>query len=264
MDRLLNSELPWQLKTLILLVPALALALPLLLIPKKRLARFGGKRWGSPNWITLASILIFWPGVDVFFHHSVFWGAQALVVASILDILDGRKSVGMEEEGIVRSALDRWFGAWFDPLADKFRVLPLLTIFMHLGAVSPWIVYPTIAIELTGTLLREPFSTFLAAYRDPAPVDFRNRLKAEIERSAGVKSRANTIGKVKAAIQHFGFIPCALYWLDFQRAWHLPDWFFGLALPLCLLSVFSRYLKIPALQNFLARTRKYFSHQEVF
>lgn len=260
----LGPDSNWALDIVLLLAPGTLTSIILLAIPKRRLAHWGGARYGSPNWLTVLTIPLFFGGLAVFFKVSVPLGFWLVVVACILDILDGRKSVGMAELGIARSALDCWLGAWFDPFADKLRNLLGMALFVQLGAISPWIFWATFVPEMVGTVLREPFSTAYAACRSDVLGGFLVRFMYEVERSCGVKSRANPIGKVKTTVQCFGFIMCALWWLDIGRGLHLPDWFFGAAVPLCVLSPFTRYLTYQPVKEFLVRAGQYFKHQDVF
>jgi len=280
MDGILQSSLPWQLKVVFLLLPALMLSVALLSISKKRLANLGGERYRSPNWVTLLSIPIFLIGLVLFLPMSPFFGFQVNVLGNIMDVLDGKKSVAMDEFGIPRSKLDRWIGQWFDPLADKIRILPALALFAWLGLVNPWIAAIIIVTDAAGTIFREPFTTLLALRRYAPGMPFRARLEAEIDKglerqakaaqdAEKVKSQkgassATAVGKVKALVQCFGLIACGLCWLQLVREPRLPDWLFAAAAVFGLLSVASRSVSHPKVLAFLAHAGKLFRHRDVF
>ena len=181
MDELLRSDLPWQMKAAMCLGSGLVVAVSILIIPKRTLARIG-PYVGGPDGVTIIRFAMFWCGVPVYFFVSPFTGLQLIVASCSLDVTDGRMAKAYAELGIARSARDLAFGEKADPLADKLTAPVLMILLAYLGALSKWPVIAVVAIDFIGTVIRE------------AP--FMNKV------------RATAVGKIKTLLQDFTCLCC--------------------------------------------------------
>jgi len=264
MDELLMSSLGWELKLPILISPSVLIGiLMLMFFTKKRLALISRWPYCSPNWTTLWSLVIYCLGMSVFLLVSPYYGLQIVAISCLLDIFDGKMSVAMAMYGIARSPLDRWIGKWLDPLVDKLRVVSALVIFCFLGGIKLWVVLIVAAPEIYGTVTREPFTNIPALIGYPKAVSFMERLRREAAKSPSEESKASFVGKIKTLIQDLGLIAFVPYYLHWQDAPLLADYVFLASVPVGMLSVISRKLKIAWLQRAQKHADPYFKHQDI-
>lgn len=269
MDDFLQSSAPWQIKSAVCLAAGLMVALAILSISKTRLARLSQKPYCSPNWISLYRFPLFWLGVEIFLSISPFWGCLIIMVAFVLDVVDGKMSAGMVEAGIFRSRLDRWIGEWLDALVDKLTVLPLLIIFTSKGLVDWRVTGAIVALDVVGTLLRDPIVMLPVLFKSSA-TSLTTRILAELDRreakqaaSPAGKNKASPAGKIKMLVQCGGILTCMPYHLGWVREPRVQNWVLALAAFLGLMSILSRVKANSAYSRFMAGLAKYFAHEDV-
>ncbi|MFA4954935.1 MAG: CDP-alcohol phosphatidyltransferase family protein [Patescibacteria group bacterium] len=269
MDDFLQSSAPWQLKFVVCLAAGLIVALAILSISKKRLARLSQKPFCSPNWISLYRFPLFWLGVSIFFSISPFWGCIIVIAACVWDVVDGKMSVGMAEAGIFRSRLDRWIGEWLDPLVDKLTVLPLLIIFTAKGLVDWRVTGVIVALDSVGTLLRDPI-VMLPVLLKSSDTPLTTRILAELDRreakqaaSPAGRNKASPAGKIKMLVLCGGILACMPYHLGWIKEPRIQSWVLALAAFLGLMSILSRVKVHSAYSRFMDWLATYFTHKDV-
>lgn len=255
MSSLLSPSLPWELKAAGCMAPGILLVVAFLLVPKSILAQIGQVPFLSPNWITVWRVVIFWIGAALFFRVDPFIGYLAIVVASILDVIDGRMATALREHLIPRSRRDAKVGEWLDPLADKVTNLPLIGVFAALGIVNLWLAAAIIATDVIGTFFREP-------------INLDARFKAFIGKVNGTKrnrrpSRANAVGKAKALLQSLALVACGPPALGWIRPFALPNILLVLALVAGFVSLLARFETFTALSRLVSRAGSHFTHKEL-
>lgn len=241
MDALLNSDLPWQLKAIICLGPALVLSIIILAVPKRVLARISRVRCCSPNWVTIWRLVLFWFGAAIHFSMSPFWGFQLIVAACVMDRVDGKMAKAMAEAGIARSIRDAQIGEWIDPLIDKLTILPLLCIFGARGCLHLAIAVLIALADIPGTLMREPFG-----------------IGASYVRAA----RSSAIGKVKVMFQVATLFACMPVELDWIRSRAVPNTIGIIALVLGVASLLSRLRLHRDVEEIVEEANAAFTHDD--
>lgn len=102
-----------------------------------------------PNMITYIRIVAV-PGVLFMMQtdsrRNAFFASLLFFFASATDFLDGYLARRMN--------LISFIGKFLDPLADKLLVTGCLIMLLHLGRVSPWVVFIILAREIIITTLR--------------------------------------------------------------------------------------------------------------
>jgi phosphatidylglycerophosphate synthase len=151
--------------------------------------------------------------IDFMNQHHAFIGFQVVAFGYGLDKVDGLVARARGEI----SAL----GMIVDPLIDKLCLPPMLVIFCWRGWLTPYEVWPMLAVEVFGTLIRPPFGFFQSRIRGSA---------------------ATGVGKVKFVLQ---FTPIAMS-VPMDQHWALYSPFYanivvGVALAFAVLSVVSRW-----------------------
>jgi len=114
--------------------------------PRRRITRHA---FSLPNIITYLRIAAI-PAVLFVMQsdsrRNAFIAAMVFALASVTDFLDGYLARRMN--------LISFIGKFLDPLADKLIVTGCLLMLLHLGRVSPWVVFVILAREIIITTLR--------------------------------------------------------------------------------------------------------------
>lgn len=265
----LGKPIPWQLEMCLTLASALGVAMALLFIPKKQLARIGQIAGLDPNWITFWGFYFWYVGLTYYYITNDLYGLTILSgIGGVLDVVDGKMATAMKEEGVFRTALSKKLGKVLDPLADKIKCLPVIAFFGIANIIFIYTVIAIVVFEVFGTLLRYPFGIGARFYKQSkrtAP-----GWRKEVLRSVGIrlirKSQATIFGKIKTTIQCLGMLVCVPYY----RKWcsdlpEIPDTIYALALAFGITSVLSRMRITPAFDRFVdwLGKRTWFTHKEV-
>lgn len=135
--------------------------------------------WNLPTLFTWARILAIPLIVGVFYLPFPMasintWAAAIFLVVAWTDWLDGwlARRMGMTSA----------FGAFLDPVADKFLVSACLLILLELGRVSAWVALVIIGREIAISALRE-WMAQIGASRSVA-VHFVGKLKTAVQMGA--------------------------------------------------------------------------------
>ena len=236
------STLPWQLWATVYLFLGLAVAVSMLMIPKRKLAEWSILSYRSPNALTWWSLLLHYIGFVHFFCGLPLIGFLIIVVASMLDLIDGKMAKAMEEFGVFRAPEDVAIGKRLDPFVDKARVLPSLLILAWMGVADFRIVIPIIVMDVIGTVTREPFSLGARWMRGES---------------------ATWIGKIKALLQNFGLILCgpiAIHWYEDRTQ---MNGLFIAALVFGILSVLSRVSWSRSVDRAIDEGTQLFKHEDL-
>ncbi len=223
----LNFEAwPGEFKTIAYILSGLAIGLPLLAIPKKVLGRIGKLPYLSPNWISFWRLPLCWIGFGLYFSSHPFPGFCLVVFSLVLDRLDGKVAVALDELNDPLHPGKTEMGKWFDPLIDKLTVPVPFVIFSYKGLLIWWIVAIIIASEVIGTLIRKPIIDWKAF----------SWLTSYVR-----KQEASGIGKTKILMQ----FSCLLICLPLERGWltfstNIANVALGLTSAVGILSVLSR------------------------
>lgn len=265
----LDKPMPWQLEFGLSLFSALGVAMALLFIPKKQLARIGQIPGLDPNWITFWGFYFWWAGLAYFYITSDIYGLTILSgIGGVLDVVDGKMATAMKEEGVFRTAFSKKLGKVADPFADKSKCIPVIVYFGMAGIIYLYTVAAIVVFEAFGTLLRYPFgigARFYKLSKRAAP-----GWRKAVLRMVGIrlirKSQATIFGKIKTTIMCLGMLVCVPYY----RKWchdlpEIPEIIYALALVFTITSVLSRMRITPAFDRFVDRLgkRKWFTHKEV-
>ena len=265
----ISKPIPWQLEMCLNTASALGVAMALLFIPKKQLARIGQIPGLDPNWITFWGFYFWYVGLTCYYITNDLYGLIILSgIGGVLDVVDGKMATAMKEEGVFRTALSKMLGKVGDPLADKSKCLPVIAFFGIASIISIYTVIAIFVFETFGTLLRYPFgigARFYKLSKKTAP----GRRKAML-RSVGIrlirKSQATVHGKIKTTIMCLGMLVCVPYYRRwcFDLPW-IPNVIYDFALAFAITSVLSR-MRISATFDRLIdwpRKWKLFTHKEV-
>jgi phosphatidylglycerophosphate synthase len=248
MEAFIDPALPWALKSAIALAGAIVIALGMLAVPKKVLARISQWPLCSANWLTAWSIVCYFIGIPIYVYVDFYVGSWFLVVGGVLDVLDGKMAVAQEEFGVFRSEASKEFGEIFDPFADKVRQLTTIAVMCFRGAFMLPIVIMVILVDVFGTLIRKPFIRFWPF----------SHIKKHVR-----QSKASAVGKVKSLVQIFAIVFAAPY----ERGWVdpgiFPDVVLSIALVLGILSVISRIKISRDVDRVVDEAHSYFRHQDV-
>lgn len=240
MDEFLRSNpMPWAWKAVIALLPALLISVGILYTPRSWLKRFAQLPFDAPTALTLAHVPLFALGVYLHLTSAFYAGLLLVVVAEILDVMDGKLAKFMVLWKIPRSEFWAKLGKILDPFCDKITLLPAIGLYMYLGYIHPWLGWLVIMVDVFGTFMREPF---LKDLND---------------------SGANWIGKIKALFQALGLLTCMPNELGWYPETYPVDIIFGLALVLGVLSVYLRLSQGSALGKVLSRANGLFKHQDI-
>lgn len=216
----------WELKSAAYLAIGLAVALPLLFIPKKALQSISQMPGLSANAQTIWRIPVVWLGWTLMFAYGQHLFGYILAVFGLtMDRVDGKTAKAMMEMRNPRVPHNEDVGKVIDPLADKLTFLPPFFVFAWQGIVPWWLVTPLVSLELLSTLMRRPFH-LLISYQ-----------KTEKEK----KDHATGIGKVKVLFQFLTLLVCGpitFGWATFSP-W-IPGTLLAVTLVLGLLSILSR------------------------
>ncbi len=227
MDEMLSS-LPW-------IITAVALGVMISfadkLLPQIYLAKLGTVPYLSANWITSWSIFIWYAGFVIYALGFVMPALVIMVVAGAFDKLDGHVARAKESCGFPRSIESVKLGAWWDPLADKIRQLPLIGFMMCAGLFTPYVVIPVIAVDIMGTFVRRPFTDERLTKRFKFFAYIKDHLR---------QTKASRVGKAKSFFQVMALVVAMPYHQDWLSPGVLPDIVLGIALPLGILSVITR------------------------
>ena len=227
-----------SMKASLAILAGLLVSVVMLLTPKKHLANLG--KIIDPDYITAFRLVLFEMGLVLFFNGFAFSGFLLIVIASILDIIDGKMAKYMSIYGIYRSAVAMAIGEWLDPIVDKLTILPALIIFAHLGILNWYLVIGCVALDVFGTVMRVFYS--LAQYLKtlhPQKLQgyFRLRLAGLVLFAADFVrgNKAKGPGKIKALLQAFVLLACAPDYLGWTN--ELPSWMYIEILPNLLCSL---------------------------
>ena len=265
----LERPMPWQLEMCLTMASALGVAMALLFIPKKQLARIGQIPSLDPNWITFWGFYFWWAGLAYFYITNDLYGLMILSgIGGVLDVVDGKMATAMKEEGVFRTALSKKFGKVADPFADKSKCIPVIAFFGIANIISIYTVIAIVVFEVFGTLLRYPFgigARFYKLSKRTAP----SRRKTVL-RMVGIrlirKSQATIFGKIKTTVMCLGMLVCVPYYRRwcFDLPW-IPNVIYDFALAFAITSVLSRMRISAAFDRFVdwLGKRKWFTHKEV-
>jgi phosphatidylglycerophosphate synthase len=243
MDEFLRSDVMWPFKAAACLLVGLATALPLLFMPKSWLARLSRYPTLGPNGLTAWGIVLFYGGIVLATKGQLTIGWIVWVMGVIFDVMDGRSAKAMKQFHVPRSARSIRIGKVFDPAADKIKYLPPIAALAWYAYLSGWPIWPMIAFDAIGTLMRPPFGLL-------------NRWQRE--------TSAEAPGKVKALFQASGLIASAPLLLAWYRDPTVPNIFMSVASVASALSVGSRFRTTPAIDRWLKLLgKRYFSHDDV-
>ncbi len=243
MDAFLRSDVMWPLKAIACLLVGLVTALPLLFMPKSWLARMSRYPTLGPNGLTAWGIVLFYGGIALIAVGQLIAGWIIWVMGVIFDVLDGRSAKAMEQFHVPRSERSIRFGKVFDPAADKIKYLPPIAALAWYAYVSGWPVWPMIACDVLGTLMRPPFG-----------------LLSRWQRA----TEAMAPGKFKALFQASGLIASAPLLLAWYRDPIVPNILMYAASVSSVLSVGSRFRTTSAIDRWLKFLgKRYFSHDDV-
>lgn len=206
----LFSALPGELKTFVYLTVGLAIVIAMLAVPRSTLAWLGSKRFLSPNWISIWRLPVFYIGAGLYWSDFTFVGYCVVVIAFVMDRLDGKVADVLEEVELViivypgrmegeKEWKYKWRcwkvalyhpgrtkeGASLDAFIDKLTVIPMLAVFAIKGILSPYLIVAMVLIEVAGTLIRPPFDFALQYVRN---------------------GRATFVGKVKFLLQGLALV----------------------------------------------------------
>ncbi len=268
-DPVILQFLPWELKSFIYLSSSLLVAVITLLIPKRTLVWASQKPLLSPSWITFWHILLVWFGAFILFYINTLAGLLLIVEGCCLDVVDGKQAKAMQLAGIIRTKLELWFGAWFDPLADKLALLPLIGVLGARGIIHPFVVTCIISFDIIGSLLRDPFNLGERLIRiiKRRPALSWHPYRAHLELTASVETaeaKANPIGKIKSLLQALGLALCGPYIFQWIEPSEIPTYWFSVTAVLGLMSVVSRHLNVSTVRRTLQRLQKsHFEHEDI-
>jgi len=242
MEGFVLDNLPGEIKMALYMASGLAVGMPLLAIPKKLLARMGKLPYLSPNWLSIWRLPLTWIGYGLYFTVSPFAGFCIVVFSFILDRLDGRVAVALDELKDPNYPGKTKTGEWLDPLIDKLTVPPVLVIFWYQGILIWWLTAIMVGSEIAGTLLRPPFNLF------------RNHVRS---------ASASGIGKIKIVLQYACILMCLpldQHWMDFPT--DLPNIVLALCGGLGILSIASRLRLNKKLDATVDEVTTNFDHKE--
>ncbi|MCC7196591.1 CDP-alcohol phosphatidyltransferase family protein [Candidatus Peregrinibacteria bacterium] len=166
------ESLPGQFKIMIYLISGMLIALPILAIPHRFLVRIGKTKYLSPNWLSIWRTPIAWIGYTMYFHGYPYQGFCVVVLAFILDRIDGKVAAAYDEENKKSDAPTTptgkfWedlnylgstpTGKWLDPMGDKITVPIPMIVFSIMGYMQWYAVVTMLCLEVIGTLIRKPF-----------------------------------------------------------------------------------------------------------
>lgn len=243
-----NDDLPGQFKMILFLLSGLAIALPLLAIPKKVLARIGKIPYLSPNWLSFWRLPLTLIGFGIYFLVDAFIGYCIIVFAFTLDRLDGKVAVALDELGDPRYPGKTAKGEWLDPLIDKLTVPTPFIVFSMKGMLVWWLVGIMIVSEIAGTVIREPLLSW--------------KLLSGLRKYVR-KQGASGIGKTKIVMQ----FSCLLICLPLDQGWMdvplgLTNVTLALSCVLGILSVVSRLQLNSKLNAAVDDVTNEFNHNE--
>lgn len=240
MDEFLKfNPMPWPWKATIALLPALLIGVGILYTPRSWLKRFAGLPFDAPTLLTLAHVPLFALGVYLHLTSAFYVGLLLVVVAEILDIMDGKLAKFMIVWQIPRSMFWVKLGKILDPFCDKITLLPAIGLCMYLGYINPWLGWLVIIVDVFGTFMREPFLKCLD------------------------DSGANWIGKIKTLFQALGLLVCTPNELGWYRETYPINIVYGVALVLGVLSVYLRLAQDSSVGRMLSRANFLFNHQDL-
>ncbi len=213
-------DLPVEFKPLFYLAVGLIIGLMLLGMPEKVLQKTGKLPGLSPNWITFWRLPATMIGYLIYFRMNVFIGYCIVVFACVLDRMDGKVANALANLNDPQHPGKTETGQWLDPLIDKLTFLPPIVFFWWKGIFIGHFVAVMIAAEVSGTLIRRPFSLF--------------------ENSVRTNS-ASGFSKLKALIQLFCLLTCLpldQHWMNYGTM--VPNTLLGIAMVMAILSVIAR------------------------
>lgn len=248
MNGLIDPALPWEIKAAIGLGVGILIAIVMLFVPKRFLAKISTWPLCSPNWLTSWSVIIYAICLPVYLWGDVYIGFWLLVAGGVLDVLDGKQATAMKQYGVARSQESLERGEWWDPLADKLRQLSVIFIMTLYGVFNPVLVALVIGVDVFGTLVRKPFIN-----REPFS-GMRKHMR---------QSKASAVGKIKSLMQVF----CIIAAVPYQQGWIepgiLPDVMLALAFVLGVLSVISRVKISREVDHVVDEAHAFFRHQDI-
>ncbi len=262
MERILASDLPWQLKMLALLAPGLAISVALLAIPQRAYV-FIGKRftWWSPTVTTGLRFSLYWIGLFSYFMFSVFWGFQGVVTGCVGDVIDGRQARIYAQHGIYRTARELAWGELVDPIADKGTAPPTLVYFGYAHAANLWLTIAILAVDVLGTAVRHANDIGAALSKCGK---YGRRIGAWLIAKHETHTRtekATSVGKIKALMQCLTLIACVPTHQGWIRDLRFVDGMCSFTIALGVFSIVSRMNVHPILDRTVDWiTAKFFSH----
>ncbi len=248
MNYLIDPALPWELKATVGLSGGILIAIAMLFIPKRFLAKISVWPLCSPNWLTVWSVIIYVICLPIYLWCDIYIGFWLLVIGGVLDVLDGKQATAMKQYGIARSQESLERGEWLDPLADKLRQLSVIVVMTLYGVFNPVLVLLTIAVDIFGTLVRKPFI---------------NREPFSIMQKYIRQSKASAVGKIKSLMQVFCIIVAVPYQQDWIGLGILPDIMLSLTFVFGILSVISRIKISREIDHIVDEAHAFFKHQDI-
>lgn len=147
------------------LLCSLCIALVMLKVPNNALCVVGQLKFLTPNWISVWHTPLAWSGYILYLYGHWFIGFQIVVVAAVMDRLDGRiarllsslPGAPMQPKGFWDSLFHPGKSEWgehIDPAMDKLAILPIYSHMLYLTHIDVVLFSVLVCTEAFGTFIR--------------------------------------------------------------------------------------------------------------